>query len=154
MQFDKWEEGHNHQVGEVRAGQSHFHTHYTTLGNHQDEKRQFAKNLTSFSSVSLELIDCWSSNIATTNYATSYYFISPWKHSMLLGCLVHNNIRLSTNPSSCKPRTHYLDLSLDLNAFKVTLSSSGIVQTLTKSVNLRSYILGTCEYIREASKTF
>ena len=67
---------------------------------------------------------------------------------MLLGCLVHNNIRLSTNPSSCKPRTHYLDLSLDLNAFKVTLSSSGIVHTLTKSVNLRSYILGTCDCIK------
>ena len=67
---------------------------------------------------------------------------------MLLGCLVHNNIRLSTNPSSCKPRTHYLDLSLDLNAFKVTLSSSGIVHTLTKSLNIRSYILGTCECIK------
>ena len=67
---------------------------------------------------------------------------------MLLGCLVHNNIRLSTNPSSCKPRTHYIDHSLDLNAFKVTLSSSGIVHTLTKSVNLRSYILGTCDCIK------
>ena len=67
---------------------------------------------------------------------------------MLLGCLVHNNIRLSTNPSSCKPRTHYLDLSLDLNAFKVTLSSSGIVHTLTNSVNLRSYILCTWSCIK------
>ena len=97
VHFDKWEEGHNHQAGEVRAGQSHFHTHYTTLGNHQDEKRQFAKNVTSFSSLSLELIDCWSSNIATTNYTTSSYFF----HSV--ACLFDKDFPLKAPHASWLP---------------------------------------------------
>ena len=70
-QFDKWEEGHNHQVGEVRAGQSHFHTHYTRA-----TIKMRKGNLPKTSLASLKLIDYWLSNITTTkNYPTSSYFI-------------------------------------------------------------------------------
>ena len=93
LQFDKWEEGHNHQVGEVRAGQSHFHTHYTRATN-----KMRKGNLPKTSLASLKLIDYWLSNITTTkNYPTSSYFF----HSV--ACLFNQDFPLKALHASWLP---------------------------------------------------